>query len=265
MTASSSTFWVREPRDVIMVEGADALTYMQSQVSQDLRPLAVGDSVYSLVLQPAGKVDALVRVLRSGEHALIIDMDAGCGEAVIARLNRFKIRVAANISVVAWECLAVRGPDAATVTASPGSVLVAAWWGDGTAVDVLGPDPQPPAEIAAGSPADLEAVRVGAGWPRHGSEILDTSLPAELGVVPVAVSFTKGCYPGQELVERMDSRGAKAPRQLRRLEVQAGTLVGDPVMIDGTQVGRITSVAGTRAIALIKRDAEIGEAIAPPA
>jgi len=248
-----------------MVEGADALTYVQSQVSQDLRPLAVGDSVYSLVLQPTGKVDALIRVLRSGEHAYIIDMDAGCAEAVTARLTRFKIRVAAEITAVAWQCVAVRGPDAATITATPGSIAVAAWWGDGTAVDLLGPDPQPPSEIAAGSLADLEAARVAAGWPRHGAEILDTSLPAELGVIPVAVSFTKGCYPGQELVERMDSRGAKAPRQLRRLEVDAATVVGDPVIVEGAEVGRITSVAGTRAIALVKRDVEIGEAVAPPA
>jgi folate-binding protein YgfZ len=248
-----------------MVEGADALTYVQSQVSQDLRPLAVGDSVYSLVLQPTGKVDALIRVLRSGEHALILDMDAGYGEAVMVRLNRFKIRVAADITQVSWQCLAVRGPDASGIAATPGSVAVAAWWGDASAVDLLGPAPQPPTGIAAGSLADLEAARVAAGWPRHGAEILETSLPAELGVLPVAVSFTKGCYPGQELVERMDSRGAKAPRQLRRLTVDTGTAVGDPVIIEGTEVGRITSVAGTRAIALVKRDVEIGEAVAPPA
>lgn len=259
------TFWVDEPRDVLMVEGPDALTYLQSQVSQDLRSLAVGQAIGSLVLQPTGRVDALVRVLRSGEHAYVLDVDAGWGEALSARLHRFKIRVAADITTLDWRCLAVRGADAAQVVSAGGAVVVPAWWGDGTAVDLLGPAPQPPVGVAQGTAAELEAARVEAAWPRHGHEITEATVPAELGVVGVVVSFTKGCYPGQELVERMDSRGARAPRQLRRLDVADGAAVGDPVMADGHEVGSLTTVVGTRALALVKRDVEIGEAVAPPA
>ena len=90
------------------------------------------------------------------------------------------------------------------------------------------------------------------------------TIPAVTGVVPVAVSFTKGGYPGQELVERMDSRGADAPLSLRIVDVDAGTAVGDPLVVAGAEVGSITSVspAGTLALALVRRGHEVGR---PPA
>jgi folate-binding Fe-S cluster repair protein YgfZ len=71
--------------------------------------------------------------------------------------------------------------------------------------------------------------------------------------VPIAVSFTKGCYPGQELVERMDSRGATAPFVLRDID-DSGYAPGDPYIVDGVEVGRVTSVAGGRALAYVRRD-----------
>ena len=74
-----------------------------------------------------------------------------------------------------------------------------------------------------------------------------------LGIVGTAVSFTKGCYPGQELVERMDSRGSSAPRHLETIDVEPGTSAGDPVRRDGVEVGTVTSVRGTRAIARMRR------------
>jgi folate-binding Fe-S cluster repair protein YgfZ len=76
------------------------------------------------------------------------------------------------------------------------------------------------------------------------------------------VSFTKGCYPGQELVERMDSRAAEAPRSLRRLAVAEGTAPGDPVLDGDEVVGVVTSVSGTAAIASVKRTSDVGEPIA---
>jgi tRNA-modifying protein YgfZ len=259
------TFWVQVPRDIVMVEGADALTYLHSQLSQDLRPLAVGQSTVSLVLEPNGKVHSLVRVLRSGDHAFVLDVDHGYGEALVSRLNRFRIRVQAEITTIPWRCVAVRGPDAlAAVGSAAGAVVVPAWWGDGSAVDLLGPAPVPPAGAAAGTLDDLEAARVRAGWPAMGHEITEASIPAELGVNGVAVSFTKGCYPGQELVERMDSRGSTAPRSLRRLPADDQWQPGDPVVVDGVEVGQVTSVAGDWALALVKRGVEMGAPVQAP-
>ena len=89
--------------------------------------------------------------------------------------------------------------------------------------------------------------------------------PAVTGVTDVAVSFTKGCYPGQELVERMDSRGAAAPGALRVLtlgvEVPAGATPGDPVVdASGATIGTLTSVGSMHALATIKRGHTVGAA-----
>lgn len=110
--------------------------------------------------------------------------------------------------------------------------------------------------------ADAERRRIEIGWPRVGSEIVSgETLVAGTGLAPIAVSFTKGCYPGQELVERMDSRAAESPRTLRRLTVAEGTAPGDPVVVDGEEVGRVTSVAGTRALGWVRRGSDVGDAV----
>ena len=114
--------------------------------------------------------------------------------------------------------------------------------------------PLPPAGRRDSATAEHVAERIEAGWPAMGSEIVPgETIPAETAISVVAVDFRKGCYPGQELVERMDSRGATAPRQLRVLDVADGAAPGDPIVVDGVEVGRLTSVAGTRALGYVKR------------
>ena len=260
-TAGMDAFWVDDHRDVLVVSGADALTYLQSQISQDIRGLADGATTYSFVLQPMGKVEALVRIQRRSAEEFVLDTEAGFGAPLATRLNRFKIRVKVDIAPVDWRCIAVRGlrtPIAGGVPA----------WGRDDAVDLLGPDVQPPTDVAAGTPADLAAARVAAGWPAMGHEITDATIPAETGfVVPLAVSFTKGCYPGQELVERMDSRGSAAPRFVRRLHGDGSVDEGAEVTNDGGKViGQLTTVAATdggwTALAVIGRAVQPGDAVA---
>lgn len=227
------SFWCEYPRDVVQVSGPDAAGYLQGQVSQDLRPLAVGDAAWTFVLQPTGRIDVLARVWRTGDEVFVLDTDAGFGETLTARLNRFRIRVKAEIETLQWRCLAVRGDGAADVSTGLAS------WGGG--VDLLGPDPQPPSGFAHGTAADLLAARIAAAWPAMGAEIVPgETIPAETGIAGVAVSFTKGCYPGQELVERMDSRGATAPRLLQRVHTDEWH-------------GEVTSTAGEWALAYVKR------------
>jgi folate-binding protein YgfZ len=247
-------FWSEYPRDVVRVAGPDAATYLQSQVSQDLRSLAVGASAWTFLLEPTGKVVVLARVRRVADDEFVFDTDAGFGEAMTARLTRFKIRVKAEVESLDWRCVAVRPEDDDQSTADIAVVDGALpSWGGG--VDLLGPVVEPPS-CRAGTSDDLRAARIDAAWPAMGSEIVPgETIPAETGVVPVAVSFTKGCYPGQELVERMDSRSASAPRHVERVEVAAGTAPGDPYLVDGAEVGVITSVAGTAALALVRRSA----------
>ena len=230
---------------MLRVTGADALTYLQSQISQDIRGLADGETSYTFVLQPTGKVDVLARITRVSAEQFLFDTDAGSGERLATRLNRFKIRVKVDVESLAWRMIAVRGAEAVQAGAVPA-------WGSEDAYDILGEQPEPPPGIAGGSVEELEAARVTAGWPAMEQEITETTIPGETGVVALAVSFTKGCYPGQELVERMDSRGSSAPRFVRRLRGSGRAGVGDHVTHEGKDVGSITSVAtsGDRWIAL---------------
>jgi tRNA-modifying protein YgfZ len=246
-------------RDVVMVEGPDAGTYLQSQLSQEVRDLSVGQSRWTLLLQPTGRVDVLARVLRSGDHAFVFDVDAGYGEVLVARLHRFKIRVKAEVSTIAWRCLSGAGSTLAPVS---GAVAVVGWWGAGA--DLIGPNPSSAAGPSVVDDAALLMARVRAGWPAMGREITPgETIPGELPVLPVAVSFTKGCYPGQELVERMDSRAATAPRLLRRLVLahDAGDVSGVPVRLDGADVGTVTSSAGGLALGLVRRTVGAGASV----
>src|SRR3954454_11446756 len=110
-----------------------------------------------------------------------------------------------------------------------------------------------PVSATASTVAD-DDQRIAALWPKMGVEIIPgETIPAETGLAAVAVSFTKGCYPGQELVERMDSRGSTAPRHLEVLDRQPDDASGVPVLHDGTEIGTVTSVGTTQVLAYIKR------------
>jgi len=111
-------------------------------------------------------------------------------------------------------------------------------------------------DISIGTEGEFETARVQAIWPTMGVDMTSDSMPAETGLTDVAVSFTKGCYPGQELVERMDSRGASAPRSLRLIRAVPGAKVGEPVVVDAQEIGIYTTVCQEFALALIKRSAD---------
>ena len=163
-------FWVRVPRDFVRVSGPDATTFLQGQISQDIEAVRARGSAWSFLLQPQGKVDAWVRVSTHGDDEYVLDVDGGFGEAVIARLNRFKLRVKVDIDPLDWQCVAVRGDGAAAVDG------LAAEWPGIEAVDVVGPDPA----VDFGRPAtldDYERARIEAGVPAMGSEITTSDDP----------------------------------------------------------------------------------------
>ncbi len=275
-----STRWLSERRDGLVVAGEGAANYLHSQLAQEVRDVAVGESRWTLVLEPNGHVTVLARLWRRTEDEFVIDTEAGFGEVLRERLARFMIRVKATIEPVMIEAVtAVRDlrpvdpdGDAPDVGAPPRESAgnVVGWWGLGGVLLSLGRDASGEAadagDVDSGEEADLLAARVGAGWPAMGAEIVPGErLPAELGIATAAVSFTKGCYPGQELVERMDSRGAQAPRRLCRLDVEPGAASGDPVLdADGAEVGTLTSVAGTNALGFVKRGVDLGTPVTAP-
>lgn len=241
-------FWVPVVRDVISVTGKDAATYLHSQLSQDVASMEAGDSRQSLLLEPTGKIVALMRVTRGGLDRFVLDVDPGIGDEVLVRLNRFKIRVEADFELTTQTWRAIR-----QVGGTPIQGVVPAWRMDGSAVDVFARDAAMPDSIRQGTAEEYERERIAAAWPVMGVDLTSDMIPAETGVVDVAVSFVKGCYPGQELVERMDSRGSRAPRSLVKVDCAIGTRPGDEFIVNGVVVGRFTSVQVDTALALVKR------------
>jgi folate-binding protein YgfZ len=272
-------------RDVVIVRGPDARVWLQGQVSQDLAPLAVGDSAETLVLSPQGKVDAYCRATMLADDAVMLDTGTGCGEMLLQRLRRFSVRVKAELESGTVSCLEVRGPASLRSLASSGlemgsipeEVRVAGlsggwviavpveWPGYGGS-DVLAAAVAPRwavRDVPLGDPAAFEAVRIEAGVPAMGRELTDKTIPQEAGnLVEHTVSFTKGCYTGQELVARLDARGANVARRLRGVVV--GPSAGcpeDATLVSGDrEVGHLTSIAWSPglaahvALAYVRRD-----------
>jgi folate-binding protein YgfZ len=255
-------------RDVLRASGPDAMTYLQGQLSQDVAALEVGESADSLILTPQGKLDAFVRVTRTGDEELILDVDGGFGDVVAARLARFKLRVHVDIEPLSWRCVALRGPRAATAAMGlaerAGTSLAPTFsWNGVSGVDLLGDAPETDG-LRACSIEAWEAVRVEAGIPVMGAELDERTIAAEADLLDRSVSFTKGCYTGQELVARLDARGNRVARHLRGLVVvglggdvpapadeHIGTALVAPgyeVVFERKVVGTVTSSAWSPAL-----------------
>lgn len=239
-------------RDVVLVSGSDAVGYLQGQISQDVEGLAEGESAHSLILQPQGKVDAWFRITRVAADGFLLDVDAGWGETLVARLKRFMLRVDVELVLESWDFHAYRGQTPDGVEAP---IIAEADGG----VDVLAPVLETPdAEMI--SDEQFTALRIEAGRPAMGAELTEDTIPAAAGIVNESASFTKGCYTGQELVARVDSRGNNTPVQLRRFRGNGERpSLGDPVLVDGNEVANLTSVAsaegGWVALGYLKRSA----------
>ena len=268
--------------DVVAVSGPDATGYLQGQLSQDVAPLGVGCSAPSLLLEPDGKLTALVRVTRTSDDAYVLDADAGYGSVVAERLERFRLRTKVRVEPLDWTCVALRGAavrvPAAARTEAPFELAVD--WNGTRGVDLLGPradevEEAVPREAVWCGAAAWEALRIEAGIPKMGAELDSRTIAAEAGLVERAVSFTKGCYTGQELVARLDARGSRVARRLRGVVAEdvgpddAGLLVGASLWTPGggKVVGRCTSASWcpglekVGALAYLHRSVEDAEAL----
>lgn len=252
-------------RDVLRVAGPDAVAYLQGQCSQDVESLAQGHSADALLLSPQGKLDALVRLWRAGPDTYLLDVEGGWGPVVRARLERFKLRTKVEVEELALQCLALRGPRSAEAgEGQPAVHAVGFSWNGVEGVDLFGPAMAVPGTVADCGAAAWEALRVEAGIPAMGSELDERTIAAEADLLERCVSFTKGCYTGQELVARLDARGNKVARHLSGFVVvapsaqadvadegpplPAGTKVEDSA---GSEVGAVTSSARSPALGTV--------------
>jgi tRNA-modifying protein YgfZ len=176
-------------------------------------------------------------VTRTDGQGFLLDVDRGYGDAVVARLRRFLLRSKVELERLAWRDLSLRGSgvgEAAagllTVLAERGVLALPFEWNGWTGVDLLGPEDVVLAPDAAALPDGVtacgaeavEACRIVTGVPAMGTELTNKTIAAEAGLVARTVSFTKGCYTGQELVARIDARGSNVPRRLVGVVAPAG-------------------------------------------
>jgi folate-binding protein YgfZ len=252
----------RSPWGLVVVSGPDATSFLQAIVSQDLDPVDDGETVASLLLHPQGKLDVAFRATKRGEEWWL-DTQADYGPHLAEALGRYKIRVKVDIDDRTAETglATVAVPSGSAVMAIDCMVLIGP-----VGIDVVGPVDRVRAVLAQyrmGTPEEFEALRIEAGIPKLGVDVDDSTIPQEAGLEVDAVSFTKGCFIGQELVCRIDSRG-HVNRFLRRLSLPGTTVPahGAEVARDDKVVGAVTSAAAVPgedrvvALAMLRREVE---------
>lgn len=264
LLTSGGAVWLS--REVIRISGADVVSYLHGQVTQDVEAIAVGQSRWSFVLQPHGKVDGFLRLTRTADDTFLIDVDQGQTETIIERLERFRMRTKVQLEALSWKVLAVRGADV-VVPEAGSDIAVAVSWRGMVGYDLLSENPTMPAGVVEVDYEAYEALRISVGFLTMGAELDQLTIPAEAGVNDLAISFAKGCYTGQELVARIDARGGNVPRHLRAIvfkcdeHVPRGALITPVGSVNVKPLGVLTSVAFSPklqqyvGLALIRRDA----------
>jgi folate-binding protein YgfZ len=226
----------RRPRSYVRVQGPDAIDYLNRMLSNDVPETG---SVDALLLTPKARVIAPLLVWRRGPDDVLLLTEPELGETLRSQLAR--MRFAARCEIEPEE-------HTSTIVFGDGEGIPNRDYGR-PAVEVLD------AELDATVDDDeLERLRIEAATPRFGREIDDRVLPAEAGLDERAISFTKGCYPGQEPIARQHYRG-KVNRKLRVLEVDGDPPAPEtPVSLDGKDVGRVTSAVPGLALAYVRTE-----------
>jgi tRNA-modifying protein YgfZ len=236
-------------RSCVRASGRDAVSFLQSMLTNDVQAVPQGGGVYALLLTPKARVVADMEVFRVGEE-LVLACPPQAVDDVVETLVRSRFRKKVEFEP------------------TPAAVV----WGDGAAA--LARLDTPAGQLAltdtapaAGEPSGLwQAARIEAGIPLFGVDFDAEMMPAEAGVVERAISFTKGCYPGQEPVARLHYRG-HANRGLRGLRYQdEPPPAGSPVTAGERGVGRTGSTAvsprlGPIGLAVLRREVEDGQAV----
>ena len=252
--------------ELVWFGGADAVSFLESLLSQNIEAQPPGTVRRSFLLEPRGHITALLWVLR-GEDRVGLLTDAGYGQVVAETLARYRIRVDVDIELDGRPLVTVVGPQSPLVEgwSEEDGVLTAGIPLAGNRRSVTTADPDLP---KVGTLA-WTAVRVEAGDPVMGVDVDSDTMPHETGLVPQSVDFTKGCFLGQELVARVDSRGGNAPRKLMGVIVTTNVIppAGAEIVKGDKVVGKLTSPAESLTLrspvglSLLRREVEAGDAL----
>jgi tRNA-modifying protein YgfZ len=273
----------RSDRGMLLVTGSEAAEYLQGQLTNDIQALAPGEGCYAVLLDRKGHMQADMRVLAVDKEKIWLDTEPEALPAAKRHLEMYKIGRDADLVDAGAEraIVSLVGPRSAELSGSPPlsehrHAEIAIEGIECPAVGTsLGIDLIPQAEdrerliaalSAAGAPEvtpeAVEILRIESGTPRFGSEMDTATMPAEAGIVERTVSFTKGCYIGQETVARLHYKG-KPNRHLRGLRLSAPAAPGAALQLGEKEVGKlggscVSPVHGPIALAIIRREAEPG-------
>jgi folate-binding protein YgfZ len=277
----------RSERGKLALTGAEAKAFLQGQVSNDIEALTPGTGCYAAFLTPKGKMLGDIRILDAGDE-ILLDTERVALQELFNMVRRFSVGYTLELHKRTLQrgLLSLLGPRAEAVAgiadlgaAEDAHAMVSV---DGVAARAirtdLGIDLLCDAEHTAAltgaltgrgaepvSQAVADCVRVEHGRPRYGIDVDDSVIPQEAGLNDRAVSFTKGCYVGQETVARLFYRG-KPNRQLRGLKLSAPAPTGAEIALGDRVVGRLGSIAespalGSIALALVRREAPPGSEV----
>ena len=245
--------------DLVWFTGGDAIGFLNDLISQEIVGLAPGTAVRSLLLEPRGKIDHLLWVLRGDERVGLLT-DPGRGDELAATVGRYRIRVEVEIEEETepiWLMVGESDVETGRWLEESRRLIAGLPWNGPKLTLVNGERPA----LAELSVEEMEKIRIEAGEPRFGMDVDSSTIPQESGLVPETVDFTKGCFLGQELVARIDSRG-RVNRHLRKLKFEgAAPEPGAEISAAGRVVGTLGSAAGNLGLALIRREVEPGETV----
>jgi folate-binding protein YgfZ len=278
----------RSERGKLALTGAGAKEFLDGQVSNEIEAVDPGHGCYAAFLTHKGKMLGDLRVLDLGDE-LLLDTERVALQELFNLIRKFKIGFDVELHKRTLELglLSLVGPRSREVAGADGlgaeehdnlagdvDGVAVTWVATDVGVDLLcdGDDTarlRAALEARGAAPVGedaAEALRVERGRPRYGLDLDDTTIPQEAGLNERAVSFTKGCYVGQETVARLHYRG-KPNRHLRGLRLSAPAATGDELRLGDRVVGRLGTVAvspahGPIALAIVRREAEPGAELA---
>ena len=262
--------------EIVWATGADAESFLDGQVTQDIGAMAMNATARSLVLEPRGKLVEIPWIIKSPDRIGLV-VAAGNSEALIQHLEGFLFRVEVSLTVEPRPISEVWGRDLVTLSSSLGARPTDSW-DPVTGIGLLRGRVLQRLLVPGGVDSSLglrpcgrvasDAVRVEAGEPLMGVDVDGSTIPQESGLVDDSVSFTKGCFVGQELVARIDSRG-HVNRRLVGVVVGENLVppVGAEVVSEGGAVGSISTVGESLALmapvalAMVRREVDAGDPV----
>jgi aminomethyltransferase len=238
-------------RSRLLIAGADRKRFLHGQVTNDVNKLAVGESCYAAIVTAKGRIesDAHIHCL---EDALLLDFEPGLSARIAARFEKYVIADDVEIKDASgtYVMFTVQGPESNPLPRAEGYgkrvgewLCVANLRGTSKGFDLFVPVAEKDRARLPGnqcSEAALEIVRIESGLPRFGIDMDETNLAPETGIEDRAISYTKGCYIGQEVISRIRTYGQVA-RALRGLRSENPLKPGEKLFLGGKEVGHVTS------------------------